>query len=458
MPVHHLDSHLRFRNIRVVSYLLVTHLTRQNAIPAFWRSVNLSSGVSPLLPQVFLIMGAYLWFWCNLRGVAHFGDDRPLLPTLDDLPRALNIPMMPMFSQEEAAHPVQQVALPSKGYLIRLCFVFIMTLCICGIPLPGHWIRTLGEHVFGQLIFVWLSLFVAVILTDGWEMWRAWNELRRLLVYLDRLPLRRTLRALRGLAWGSIWKMSGDVLQERYRVITFQLESLRHLTKAVATSAPYAEVNNRTELLHGLDHLQSKAKDFSMWFVSLSKNQTIDVAHLRDLQAEVATAAGLVMKSVLLPEWQKETTSLIVDRSKPLVDGAEKPAETAIPIDKLPLHVVAAEEFFVLPYLAFIQNTLGRIRTIALGSLWLFVGATLAVSSYPFDPLNVLGGIFLTVFLLYGGLANVVYAQMARDATLSHITDTQPKQLGGQFWGRLLTFSVGPLIGLLTTLFPSSGH
>ena len=121
----------------------------------------------------------------------------------------------------------------------------------------------------------------------------------------------------------------------------------------------------------------------------------------------------------------------------------------------IPAYVRVAEEFFVLPYLGFIQNTLGRIRTIVMGSLFLFVTATFAVSSYPFDPLPVLGGVFLAVFLIAGGTVISVYAGMNRDATLSHITNTRPGELGSQFWLQLFTFGIGPLLGLLTTLFPS---
>jgi hypothetical protein len=177
---------------------------------------------------------------------------------------------------------------------------------------------------------------------------------------------------------------------------------------------------------------------------------------LRDFQEELASTAGLVMKNVLLPAWQKEKHSLIFNASRDEVKvGGQGDAEVAIPTGKLPPHVRAAEEFFVLPYLAFVQNIFGRIQTIVLGSLWLFVCTTLAVSSYPFAPLNVLGGLFLTVFLLVGGLTVLVYSQMSRDATLSHITNTRPGELGWDFWMRLVGFGVGPLIGLLTTLFPS---
>ena len=41
------------------------------------------------------------------------------------------------------------------------------------------------------------------------------------------------------------------------------------------------------------------------------------------------------------------------------------------------------------------------------------------------------------------------------DATLSYMTNTQPGELGSKFWLQLVTFGAGPLIGLLTTLFPS---
>jgi hypothetical protein len=170
---------------------------------------------------------------------------------------------------------------------------------------------------------------------------------------------------------------------------------------------------------------------------------------LRDFQKELAATAGAVMGLILIPAWRNETESLIFDRSK---EGDRSDAD---PSPDIPPHVRTAEEFVVLPYLAFIQNTLGRIRTMALGSLWLFLATTLAMSSYPFEPLDVLGGIFLAVFVIFGGLSVVIYAQMARDTTLSHITNTKPGELGWEFWARLLAFGAGPLLGLLTTLFPS---
>jgi len=43
----------------LVQIHLVHNLTQANRIPAYWRSVNLTSGVSGLLPEIFLLAGAY---------------------------------------------------------------------------------------------------------------------------------------------------------------------------------------------------------------------------------------------------------------------------------------------------------------------------------------------------------------------------------------------------------------
>ncbi len=440
---------------------LLFGLTRANLIPTIWRSVNLLDGVSPLLPELLLLIGVYLWFWCGLRGLAHFGDDRPQLPRLADLPRSEdNHSRLPMFSWEVAGLSVEHAALPLTGwYAVRLLAIFAISITVSAIALRGIWIRTLGERAFGSLIFFWICLAVSAILTDGIQTWRAWTELRHLLIYLDRLPLRRTLRSLKGLTWGSIWKMSGNVLEERYRMISLQSESLRHLNNTLMDWAPDNERDraNRSAVMSKISECHTKLRDFAAWYVSLTQHrQVTGLKRMYVLQEELASTAAAALTGILLPAWEKETVSLIFSRS----NGNEKAGEDGkagveIQTDGLCPQVRAAEEFFVLPYLAFIQNILGRFRTIALGSLWLFIGATVAVSSYPFDPLNVLGAIFLTVFVSVGGVMIVVYSQMSRDATLSHITNTKPGELGIDFWVRLLGFGVGPLLGLLTTLFPS---
>jgi hypothetical protein len=44
---------------------------------------------------------------------------------------------------------------------------------------------------------------------------------------------------------------------------------------------------------------------------------------------------------------------------------------------------------------------------------------------------------------------------MERDQVLSCIANTRPGRLGAEFWLKLSGFLVGPVIGILTTQFPS---
>ncbi len=175
---------------------------------------------------------------------------------------------------------------------------------------------------------------------------------------------------------------------------------------------------------------------------------------MRVYQAEMASIAGHGFGNDSVAGVARgKQESLIIDRKPKPKKEDEGFRSRELP--KMQGHILAAEEFIVLQYLGFIRNILARIRTTILGSLCLFVATTLAMSSYPFDPLPVLGGIFLAVFAITGTTVVVIYAAMHRDATLSYVTDTSPGELGGEFWKQVLTFGVGPLIGLLTTLFPS---
>ena len=441
---------------------LVHNLTLANRFPAYWRSINLLSGVSGLLPQLFLIAGMYCWFWFSLRGLALFGDDRPVLPAEVDLRLASDSPdkkpILWMFSREHADKWADYQALPfGKFYFRWLGIFFPISLVIGTILLRGFRLRTFAEYTFGTYIFIWVSLCISVVLADTAQVSSAWINLRGLLANLDRLALRRTLDALRGLSWRSVWAMSGDVLQERYSLLSRQIEAMTHLKNRLNewTAKSVTDAENQAILLWKIEQCQKdKILKFASWYENLDSGPINDVTELREVQEEIASIAGLALSKLLIPSWRTEKDSLIFDRTQKTSADAEKYSGPLIS-NNVPRRVLAAEEFFVLPYVGFIQNMLGRIRTIVLGSLFLFIATTLAVSSYPFDPLPVLGGIFLVVFVITGTTLIVIYAGMHRDATLSYLTGTQPGELGGEFWRHLFAYGIGPLLGLLTTLFPS---
>ena len=434
-------------------HTLVENSKDPTRVFVFWRSVNMFTGVSPLLPFLVLIVGLYAWFWYTLSGVALFNRDRPQLPISADLPENL-----PMFGRE-AGHKIERLAKPlSGGYglvlpglLFGLLFMFFFF-----VRSDDFAVRSLGAKPYGQMYFVWLSVCIALIVTDAFQLLRIWARLRKLLVYLDRLPLRRTLHALRGFSWGTVWKMSGSVLDQRYRLLSRQLESFLHLKNELERLG--SPTLNQC-FYKRLATCEASGAAFVAWYVNNCRESRVtDVKPMERHQEELARTAGAVCKQILLPEWRNERCSLIQDLSQGDRKGPEgkSPTESKpeLPSAPLPNYMGLSEEFFALPYLGFVQNILGRMRTIAIGMLWLFVAATISVASYPFDPRPLLGGIFVFVFILVAAITIYVYAQMHRDTTLSYITNTNPGELGMDFWIKLVALGIGPLAALLTALFP----
>jgi hypothetical protein len=466
----------------ILRWLLVTPLTEANRVFAIWRSINLFTGVSPMVPLLLLALGLYGWFWYSLSGLALFNAGRPKLPRLADLP-----PHMPMFSRPKAGSLIERSAIPLNGNY-RWHFVLILVPCLALWYLSGDVtaVRNLGQRTFGRVYFFWAGLLVVLTLTEAWQMLQTWGHLRQLLVYLDRLPLRRTLQALKGYSWGTVWKMSGNVMERRDQLISRQIESLRHLENEVnryrqahpktAAETFDGKVDAKislTEVKPLGDQIKAcnDARDeFRDWFTNAynycwpgftrsPKYPAGNLYPVLNFQKQLAATAGVVLKRILLPQWRRETRSQIMEFS---IEKGEAPAgdvhqgstNDTHPLVALEPLIRAAEEFFCLPYLGFIQNILGRIRTMTLSMTVLYVTAALSVASYPFDPRPVLGGTFLAVFLVTAVVTIFVYAEMHRDATLSQITNTSPGKLGSDFWVKLVTFGFGPLVALLTALFP----
>jgi hypothetical protein len=58
------------------------------------------------------------------------------------------------------------------------------------------------------------------------------------------------------------------------------------------------------------------------------------------------------------------------------------------------------------------------------------------------------------MFLAVGAMISFVYAEMHRDATLSRVTNTNPGELGMDFWIKMAAFGAGPLLSLVAYVFP----
>jgi len=282
--------------------------------------------------------------------------------------------------------------------------------------------------------------------------------MRSFLCTLDMYPLRRTLYGLKGFRWGNVWKMSGSVYDQRYRLLSRQMEALRHfkseLDCTVCVEMEHRQPGLREILVERFNALEDARSALASWYFTFRRYKALsDVTPIRKFQEELASMSALVYSKVLKPSWEREVHSLIQDTSP--FDGAHaSPGGTDVAISEISNLQRNGEEFVALIFLGFIQNLLARIRTMALGMFWLFMMAALSVVSYPFDPRPVLGGALLSVFAIAGAIISLVYAGMHRNATLSHITNTTPGSLGWAFWMKLVGIGIGPLLAALTAFFP----
>ena len=436
-----------------------SYLFNANDVFAHWRAIFLGSGVSPVLPFLFLASGLYLWFLNALHGLALFGFDRPLLPLKTDLQvqdkNGKKQNLLEMFSRENASL-TEKASKPLSNLTLGLTASFFVILLFIGkVTGDGHVpIRSLGQHgsyptVFG---FLFASLF-SIILADAIQLWSIWNKLRALLVFLDRTLLRRTLAALRGFSWGSVWKMSGNVLEVRYKLLSRQLESLRHLQNDLNEFPRQSDVSDATArtLRHSIARALDAAREFAKWYSPhYIESDSSGVLLLFSFQVDVAAVTGKLMTEVLVPAWSKESKSVILD---PGQKNSDYSLPSSPPLSEDPF-IRNCEELVCLTYLGFIQNILGRTRTVVMQITWLFIAAALSVACYPFDPRSALSLALLGLFIAIGIVITFVYAEMHKDSTLSHVTNTDPGSLGSEFWFKLFAFGAGPVVGLLATVFP----
>lgn len=430
----------------------------------YWRSMHLTSGVSPLVPFLSLTAGLYVWFWYALHGLALFGPDRPRLPLSEKLvvkfptlepvkPGQPTELTLSMFSHENVAEPAEELAKPlAWANVIVTATVFVLLGALLFGLRRGVPIRSLGSTSNYAIIFFFAMVFYcSFILSEGWKIKRTWSSVRQLLVFLDRMALRRTLSALHGFSWGNVWKMSGNVLDVRYKLLSRQLECLNHLYNSL--SSPGAGGPAIADVAPCKDSVKKSleaSRHFADWY---SKNyndpKAAGLQKFQFLQEQVAETTGVVLTELLVPATRSETQSLIqVDPDDDCDDDRISPPQSK---DEL---IRNAEELICLTYLGFAQNLLGRIRTIVLGAVYLFIALSIAVSSYPFDPRTLLSAILLVSFVAFGGIVISTYADMHRDATLSHLTNTKPGELGSEFWFKVIGYGAAPLLGLITQVFP----
>jgi hypothetical protein len=413
-----------------------------------YRSVHFTSGVSPLLSMLVLLAGFYWWFWQALSGLALLGRGRPVLPRSQSEREA--------HGTNQMTESIEQAALPFPNFgkstmLLYLLPLFLVVLL--ALVLQRAWMQafdlvlhSLENTAFNRTMHILIGIELYLILLESIQLYSTWQVLKRLLVALDRLPLRRTFAALQGLSMRSLWRLSGTSSRARSRIFSRQMESLAHLgneldaCESSGCGSPALRETVQATWDEGCTFMERRyeGKDFAV----------VNNEDAKKIRLSFRESSEAILQDLLVPAWRRERCSLEVQDAP--VEGETQ--ERIKLSDNIPVR--AGEEFVCLIYVGYLQNLLGRMRTMVLSIAGLFAAIALSVGFYPYTPRPTISLSLLVLLLLIGTVVGVVFAGLDRDSTLSHITNTIPGALGSHFWLRMVSFIGVPAMGLIVAQFP----
>ena len=421
-----------------------------SGVTTAYRSVHLTSGVSPIISTMVMLAGFYWWFWQSLSGLTLLGNGRPVLPRRNRIPPGLSQVSDDLAgSIEAAARPFPRLGRHTYFFYAIPLFLVVLLAFV----LQRAWMQafdlvlhSLENIAFNRALHVLIAIALYLILLETEQFYLTWLALKRLLLALNRLPLRRTFAALQGLSMQSLWKMSGTSSRARYKIFSHQLESLLHLKNELGafeyrdcgTAALRQFVSG--SWAQGWQFVQERSKGPDLAMINDDEALTI--------RLQFCTCAEEILNELLVPQWLGERISLDLREAPP-----ESKADVRMTLSgNMPVRL--AEEFVCMIYVGYLQNLLGRRRSMVLSMIGLFAAIAVAVGFYPFTPRPTISLSLLVLLLLIGTVVGIVYAGLDRDSTLSYLTNTDPGSLGPQFWLRIISFVGVPALGLIVAQFP----
>ena len=440
-----------------------------------YRSLNPGSGVSPLVPVILLLFGWYAWAVLQTRRLRFSENGRPWMPGETEQPEdnrffvsdeelaRCEIPRDSCLYRNIICLLITRQALCRLGrFKRRTCLVIDCFLIAAGAGLlvwfgvftpissldhflwatgPGR--SDLYERLVGLLLFPLLAAGIC-----GWlRMIFIWGALKRgLLERLENLPIRFAFTRLKAMGWMTMLRRGA--LQEQWRDMARGVESMRQILNEPDLKRSVSEADHETLQGANSDLLET-IRQVRGQFASASGAAAVkrDYEYMREIEWRFAIFAKELLCSLLIPYWKNLRTGLVEssDRSVGRGEAADPP------------WILAAEEFLAIRYISLIRAVLTNLRYLMFFGSISFVLAILAWNSYPFQPRQYGDWLFTALLAILGCGVVYVLAQMHRNRILSRITDTGANELGWDFYLRVISFGVFPVLTWVAYQFPDVG-
>lgn len=392
-----------------------------------YRSVSLTSGVSPVVPLALLLLAVGIWAWRQLDSMA-VGVQRPYLPAarVDASFRRLDERIQATINHILFNEPAQALA------------VSIVALVWWITQVPQGQLMSVEPSSF-TFCYQCLLYIVLWLVLDQWlRLCFVWLELRRVLERLEQLPFREAFRRLpKQFSIAAIWQQGGT--RQSYKLLTRSLDSLAALV---------------AEVQLGAKELAARLASLRKEFISISKSEASGTcpSHpgLRTLQESLWSIAETIAASLGEQQWPAGLSDSLENLNEPTIADQERQANL-----RRSRVVILMEEFLALRYTAYIWNTCIQMRNTLFFISAGFILTLLSVESYAFAQHRTLASLMVGVFVVLAISTVAVFVAMEKDSILSRLSNKEKEGISLDFVFRVATYGALPLFTVIASQFPS---
>ena len=179
-------------------------------------------------------------------------------------------------------------------------------------------------------------------------------------------------------------------------------------------------------------------------------SQRKEFCRLRYLSAAISDE---ILRRFLVPEWKKR-----------LLPWSANTAPSEKADDSMELESVkedaydSAQAFVAMQFSMFINYGVRQIQNLVLAVSLCFGFLVIALNVYGFQSPQMIGRFLLGGFAVLGFIVWKIMSQMERDPILSRLSGTVEGELNKEFYLKLIGYGTLPVLGLLTSVFPSIGN
>jgi hypothetical protein len=416
-----------------------------------FRYIHVNSGVSPLLPLLFVLAAWIWWCWQTLTGIVSTEEKHVVLPDASQFDeRSVPDASDRVRLKALASHgewPWTNLSLPfgKKTAIPAVVGIVLIFLLMKPPEIAEAFESTTYKVLYWTLLYSCL-LLVCYLVT---HIVALWLEFRILLRAIERARFRRGFSDLKSLTWKPLWRLAGSGRQEFVQLLGGELDAL--------TQIQNSGIAVGSGLAMAIDEAKKATEDVSAKYEKLMSGEALrrTMTELQQLFHDLQINLAKTVSEALIyanQQWKNEKYAPPATKSDSAKDSEGKPAVVEPPAKDPTTRAV--EHFLCLFYLNVILVPLRRLQTLILAMAGVFVFVLISYSSYPFESKESFHALLISIFFVISLAVGIVYGQMYAEPLLSRITNTKPGELGLDFWVRLGTFVFVPLLSLLSVQFP----